>query len=201
MKHTLSHSKTEQRWLEAIALLEQRWSGLEVAHHFGVTPAAVCQWKTAYQLHGPDAMKPTPHTGRPAKLTADPSEGLEKLLLQGPEAHGYTHTLWTLSRVAAVIKKHFGIGYDPSGVWHLLVRMGWSCQKPERRARERDEEAIAAWRKNDWPRIKKREKKAVKPSFLWMKVALCFNRWSAVRGHHEGKPPFTTVGIAGIGFR
>lgn len=159
MKQTLSHSKTEQRRLEAIALLEQGWSGSEVARHFGVTPAAVCQWKTVYQRHGPDAMKPTPHTGRPAKLTADQSEQLEKLLLQGPETHGYTNTLWTLSRVAAVIKKHFGIGYDPSGVWHILVRMGWSCQKPERRARERDEEAIAAWRKNDWPRIKKRKKK------------------------------------------
>ena len=159
MKQTLSYSKTEQRRLEAIALLEQGWSGSEVARHFGVTPAAICQWKVAYQRHGPDAMKSTPHTGRPAKLTADQSEQLEKLLLQGPEAHGYTNTLWTLSRVAAVIKKHFDIGYDPSGVWHILVRMGWSCQKPERRARERDEEAIAAWRKNDWPRIKKRSKK------------------------------------------
>jgi len=159
MKQTLSHSQTEQRRLEAIALLEQGWSGSEVARHFGVTAAAVSQWKTAYQLQGPDAMKPTPHTGRPAKLTADQLEHLEKLLLQGPEMHGYTNTLWTLSRVAAVIKKHFGIRYDPSGVWHILVRMGWSCQKPERRARERDEEAISAWRKNDWPRIKKRAKK------------------------------------------
>ncbi len=159
MKQTLSHSKTEQRRLEAIALLEQGWSGSEVARHFGVTPAAVSQWKAAYQRHGPDAMKSTPHTGRPAKVTAKQLEHLEKLLLQGPEKHGYTTALWTLSRVVAVIKKHFGICYDPSGIWHLLVRMGWSCQKPERRARERDEEAIAAWRKNDWPHIKKRSKK------------------------------------------
>jgi transposase len=159
MKKMQSNSKTEQRRLQAIALLEQGWSGLEVARHFGVTAAAVSQWKTAYQRHGPDAMKSTPHTGRPAKLTADQWKHLEKLLLQGPEKQGYTNALWTLSRVAAVIKKHFGIGYDLSGVWHILVRMGWSCQKPERRARERDEEAIAAWQKNDWPRIKKRPKK------------------------------------------
>jgi transposase len=64
-----------------------------------------------------------------------------------------------LARVVEVIRKHFGVTYDPSGVWHVLRRMGWTCQKPERRARERDEQAIAAWRKEDWPRIKKRPPK------------------------------------------
>lgn len=57
--------------------------------------------------------------------------------------------------MAEVIEKRFGVRYDPSGVWHVLQRMGWSCQKPERRARERDEDAIVQWRKKDWPRIKK----------------------------------------------
>jgi putative transposase len=61
--------------------------------------------------------------------------------------------------VAKVIEEQFGIEYDPSGVWHVLRRMGWSCQKPERQARERDEDAIATWRKTDWPRIKKSEKR------------------------------------------
>jgi len=55
-----------------------------------------------------------------------------------------------------VILIHLGVSYDPSGVWHVLRRMGWTCQKPERRARERDEEAIAVWRQVDWPRMKKR---------------------------------------------
>lgn len=159
MKKIQSISKTEQRRLEAIALLEQGWSGSKIARHFGVTPAAVSQWKTAYQRHGPQALKPTPHTGRPAKLTAAQIKRLQTLLLRGPEKHGYANSLWTLSRVAAVLKKQFGVHYDASGVWHVLTRMGWSCQKPERRARERDEEAIAAWRESDWPRIKKRPKK------------------------------------------
>ncbi len=58
-----------------------------------------------------------------------------------------------------MIRKHFAVTYDPSGVWHLLQRLGWSCQKPERRARERDEQAIATWYKKDLPRIKKRPPK------------------------------------------
>jgi len=64
--------------------------------------------------------------------------------------------LWTTPRVAELIRQRFGVTYDPSGVWHLLRRMNGSCQKPERRARERDEEAIVAWRKKVWPRLKKR---------------------------------------------
>jgi len=159
MKKIPSSTHTEQRRLKAIALLEQGRSGSEVARHFGVTPAAVSQWKTAHQRHGPEALNATPHTGRPSKLTDAQFAHLETLLLQGPEMHGYANSLWTLSRVAAVIQKQFGIDYDTSGIWHVLVRMGWSCQKPERRARERNEEAIEAWRKNDWPRIKKSPKK------------------------------------------
>jgi len=84
---------------------------------------------------------------------------LARLLLQGPQRHGYANALWTLPRIAALIRRHFGVKYDPSGVWHVLHRMGWSCQKPERRAREHDEDAVAAWRTEEWPRIKKRPKK------------------------------------------
>ncbi len=57
---------------------------------------------------------------------------------------------------------NFAVRYKPSGVWHVLRGMGWSCQKPERRARERNEQAIATWRHEDWPHIKKRPKKRAK---------------------------------------
>jgi transposase len=81
------------------------------------------------------------------------------MLVQGPGQHGYRTELWTLARVAEVIAVTFGIAYHPSAVWHILRAMGWSCQKPARRARERDEQTIARWRQEDWPRIKKRPKK------------------------------------------
>jgi transposase len=76
-------------------------------------------------------------------------------LSQGARAHGCHNELWTLARIAMVIERHFGITYCPSGVWHLMGRLGWSAQKPQRRARERDEQAIAKWLREDWPRIKK----------------------------------------------
>src|SRR5580658_9352433 len=77
-------------------------------------------------------------------------------LLQGPEAHGYATTLWTIGRVGALIEQQTGCQYHPGHVWRLLRSFGWSSQRPTGRAMERDEKAIAHWRKQEWPRIKKK---------------------------------------------
>jgi transposase len=149
----------ERQRFRAIALLEAGHRPGEVAKRLGVSPTAVSQWKMIYQRAGPDGLKAKRHPGPKPKLTPAQHHKLERLLLKGPVAHGYSTDLWTLRRVAEVIERHFGVHYDLSGVWHVLHGMGWSCQKPEHRARERDEEAIASWRQQDWPRIKKRSTK------------------------------------------
>ena len=153
-----SRKDAEQRRLRAITLLEQKFSQSEVARQLGVTPAAVCQWVKVRRRDGPEALKAKIHPGPKPKLNVRQLKRLEKLLLQGPTRHGFATDLWTLPRIVELIRRTFGVNYDPSGVWHVLVRMGWSCQKPERRARERDEHAIKTWRKNAWPDIKKRRK-------------------------------------------
>lgn len=159
MTKTLSRKEAERRRWRGMTLLDQGCSQSEVARQLGVTPAAVSQWVKARRKGGDEALKARPHPGAMPKLDKKQMKRLEKLLLRGPRKHGYATELWTLPRVAEVIERNFGVRYDPSGVWHVLRRLGWSCQKPERRARERDEQAIAAWRKNDWPRIKKRQTK------------------------------------------
>jgi transposase len=89
-------------------------------------------------------------------MTPEQKEGLKATLLRGPRAAGFRTDLWTLSRVAQVIESHYGVKYHPGHVWRILRNMGWSPQKPERRARERDEEAIERWREEEWPRIEKK---------------------------------------------
>ncbi len=138
-----------------MALLDKGMSGVEVAEAVGATPGAVSQWKKRYQRAGPDALIAKPHTGPEPKLTAQQRKRLARMLRQGARKHGYTTELWTLKRIGELIGRHFGVAYEQSGVWRLLRGMGWSCQKPERRARERDDDAIAQWRAKDWPRIKK----------------------------------------------
>ena len=86
------------------------------------------------------------------------SEGLAALegeFLKGPREHGFKTELWTLARVAKVIESRFGIAYHPCHVRKILGRMGWSAQRPERRAREQDERAVRRWREEEWPRIKR----------------------------------------------
>lgn len=105
---------------------------------------------------GPEALKAKPQRGRPAELKAEQRAELEQLLLEGPLAAGFSTDLWTLSRVAQLIERHFGVKHHPGHVWRILRDMNWRPQKPERRARERDEAAIAGWRKEEGPRLKKK---------------------------------------------
>lgn len=149
----------ERRRRRAVALVEDGWSMHAVAQALGASPGSVSKWYAAYREGGNDALAAQPHPGRPSELTDRQLKRLEKLLCKGPTRCGFPTELWTLKRVAALIEKEFGQRYDPSGVWHILKRLNWSCQKPERRARERDEAAIERWRKRDWPRIKKSTKK------------------------------------------
>ncbi len=137
-------------------MLQQGKGISEVARLLGVMPTSVFRWKKALQEGGLEALEAKPHPGRRSALSAKQKEELVALLRQGPLAAGFATDLWTLERVAQVIKKRFGIEYHPSHVWRILRDLGWSPQKPDRRARERNEEAIAAWRDETWPQIKKK---------------------------------------------
>lgn len=108
-----------------MTLLGQGCCQSEVARQVGVTPGAVSQWVKVFRRDGPDALKAKVHPGPKPKLSGPQIERLQKLLLQGATHHGFATELWTLARVVGVIRKHFGVTYDPSGVWHVLRRMGW----------------------------------------------------------------------------
>lgn len=125
----------------------------------GVTAGAVSQWKKAYQTKGPKGMATRRHPGPTPRLSQRERKQLQRILLKGPRQQGYRTEWWTLARVAEVIERRLGVSYDPSSVWHISRKMDWRCQKPERRARQRDQERIARWSKQDWGPIKKRAKK------------------------------------------
>jgi transposase len=157
-----SAEELERRRRQAMALLDQGMKPAAVARAVGTSRASVTRWRQAYEAGGQEAMKARPHPGGASRLTSGQKKRLIRLLLRGPRKHGYGTELWTLARVAEVIAVNFGVAYHPSAVWHILRALGWSCQKPERRARERDEQAIRHWKQQDWPRIKKRPKNGPK---------------------------------------
>ena len=139
------------------ATLLGRDSGIrEVARQVGASPSSVKRWKEVIEKGGKEALIAKPHPGRPSRLSPEQREELLGLLLEGPLAHGYANQLWTLPRIAKVIEGRFGVRYHPAHVWKILHACGWSCQKPQRWGKERDEEQIQAWRNERWPHIKKR---------------------------------------------
>ena len=121
----------------------------------GSSVSSVLRWGQAFQAGGPRALAPKPTPGRPRKMGGADRERLWTILLDGALAYGFANDLWTLRRIAGVIWKEFGVRYHPGHVWKLLRQSGWSCQVPERRAIQRDEAAIARWKRYRWPHIKK----------------------------------------------
>jgi transposase len=138
-----------------VALLQQGLSLREVARRVQASVSSVSQWQAAWRQGGDAALAPKPVPGPSRKLPDQQGAQLLQLLVQGARAQGFANELWTLKRMAAVIHVHFGVRYHPSHLWKLWRRVGWSCQVPDRRALQRDEEAIAHWKRYTWPAIKK----------------------------------------------
>jgi transposase len=148
----------EMRRRIAGKLLKEGKGLREVARLVGASPSSVFRWKEALNAGGLAALAHKPHPGRPARLGAPQKEALLAILRRGPQAAGFSTELWTLRRVAQVIEREFGVRYHPGHVWTILRALRWSAQKPERRARERDEAAIQGWRREGWERIKKKRR-------------------------------------------
>jgi transposase len=136
-----------------VELLQQGEPTTVVARYFGVNRTSVYRWQRA-AAQGAQALDARPHPHRPAQLSDEQLRRLEELLAQGAKAHGWPNELWTTARVGQVILRHFRIGFHHDHVGRFLrQRLGWTPQKPRRRARERNEKAILDWQAEQFPRI------------------------------------------------
>jgi transposase len=145
----------EKRRLKAAELLGRGLSKAEVARQVGVHRQSVLRWARELERHGRAGLKYPGRAGRKPKLTAAELRRIERVLKRGPQVLGYQSNLWTLERVAELIERECGVRYHPGHVWRLLRQLGWSCQRPVGKARERNEKAIAHWKKVEWPEVKK----------------------------------------------
>jgi transposase len=146
----------EARRLRAAELFAQGHTQAEVARTLGVSRQAVSRWHARLEQGGVAALRSRGPTGPDPRLSAVQLAKVERALLQGAMAAGFDTDLWTLERVAVVITQLTGVRHHPGHVWKLLrQRLGWTVQRPERRAIERDEQAIQRWVAHEWPRIKK----------------------------------------------
>jgi transposase len=156
----------EARRLQAWHLKQQGWPQHQIAAALGVSAGAVSQWMTRARQAGPEALRHRPSPGAPRRMSTEQLARLPDLLRRGAEAYGFRGQVWTRGRVAAVLQLAFGVSYHPVHVGRLLKAIRWSPQQPVRRARQRDEAAIAQWRDDTWPAIKKGPKPRAEASSL-----------------------------------
>ncbi len=128
----------------------------EVAVAVGVARQTVYTWKRLLDERGLDALRAVPERGRPARLDGHQLAAVRAAVVQSPIEHGFATELWTLKRVAAVIERMHGVRFSQAQVWRILGNLGFSPQKPEKRAIERNEDAVRAWKRSTWPALKKK---------------------------------------------
>lgn len=179
----------EKRRLRAANFFEEGKTQAWVATHFSVSRPAVWAWYHTWEKEGSNGLRSKGRSGAPPKLTGKQLKNVEKELLKSPIAQGYTTDLWTLERIAKLIRKTTNVSYHPGHVWKILRDIGWTNQKPETRARERNEKEIARWVREEFPRIQKRGSERARSSHSMMRQASQTVPPSEGLGHGKEKLP------------
>lgn len=156
MERTGSASEQEARRRLAVARVNEGWSQKDVAAFLGVSTRAVGKWMAAYRASGEDGLKARPRPGARPKLSKRQEQAVLAWMAKSPKAFGYPDDLWTTRRLAQVIETKYKVRFNSNYLAEWLAKRGYTPQKPEVRAVERNEPAIARWVAEDWPRIKKR---------------------------------------------
>jgi transposase len=139
--------------MRAWELHQEGWSGKDIAAALKVSAGAVSGWLKRARAGGIEALRRRPAPGPTPKLTAEQRAALPCILAKGAEAYDFVGDVWTTKRVAVVIKRLLGVSYHPAHISRLLRQEGLSLQKPIRRASQRDEAKITAWRDQTWPAL------------------------------------------------
>jgi transposase len=138
-----------------VELKEAKWPQKAIAEALGLTEGWVSQTLKKYREAGPAGLLARKPTGAPTKLNQQQLAQLVHELNKGAQQHGYTGAVWTRARVKAVIEKIFGVSYDPTQIGRILKKLGWSLQKPAKKARQQNAQKVQEWRENKLPELKK----------------------------------------------
>ncbi len=151
----LARKRREQKRLRAAKLFKKNIPQAEIGRKLRVTPAAVNYWHKAWKKGGKKALKSKGPPGFRSKLTPKDRKTFSEAILKGPLKYGYETDFWTLSRLSVVMKKVTGVKFGHNHTWEIVRSLGFTPQKPRVLAGERDEAAIAAWKKKRLPGLKK----------------------------------------------
>lgn len=150
------HVVMETRRLKAAALFERGLGPSEVARRLKVRRQSAHAWQVRWKESGRSGLKSKGSAGGKSRLTPEQEADVTQAILDGATAAGHDTAVWTLPRVAELIRQRHQVTYHPGHVWHLLGRLGFSCQQPTRRAIERSAKEVNHWYHHRWPGLKKK---------------------------------------------
>jgi len=145
-----------QRRFLAVRRVAEGLAPAHVARVLGVHVETVRLWVRTHRSGGDDALRGTPHPGRPPFLTPDQEARVRSWLTQKPTDHGFRTDLWTAARVAQLIRDRFGVAYHPNYLREWLTRRGYSPQKPRRQARQQRTAEVAEFVATAYPALQKK---------------------------------------------
>ena len=161
-----SSTQNETKRRKAIEIIKSGATQAEVAKQVKVILRTVQRWWKLYRDFGDDGLKSTKASGRPKRLREKDAKKLGNILIKGAVKAGFTNELWTSKRVLAVIKNEFGVSYHANHLPRLLRSLGFTPQRPQREAVEKDVKQIGKWIRYQWTRIKKKPAASKPRSFL-----------------------------------
>lgn len=156
MKKRLDSVSYEGMRHRAVELYQKGHSRKSIMESLGIGKSTLSRWISRYDGNNPKWYKTLPVGGSKGKMGDNELRQLVDELNKGCLAHGFEGEVWTRRRVGLVLERLFGLKYDPSHVGRLLKKAGWSLQRPSKVARQRSEERVDKWYKEDIERIKKK---------------------------------------------
>ncbi len=159
MRSKGSASALEALRRQAVASVMAGQTQVGVAKALRVHPVTVAKWMARHRADEADGLAAKPTPGRPRFLSPAQEERVKLWLAQKPTAHGFRTDLWSARRVVELVRRRCGVTFHPASMRRWLTQRGYTPQRPARKARQRDDEAIAGWVKTDWPRIQKKSRR------------------------------------------
>jgi transposase len=160
-----SAKELERQRRLAVTRVREGKTPSQVAEFLGVDPSSVRRWWRTYRKRGEKGLAAKPQRGRTPKLTPSRQGRVLNWLRKSPKSFGFSTELWTAARVGQVIERKFNVHFHPRYLNAWLTERGITPQKPQRRARERNDDVIKRWLRYQWPRIQ---------NALVAKVPICF---------------------------
>jgi len=159
---TLSQDAQEELRRQAIRQLKQGKKQVEVAMSLGVQQPTVNRWCKRYREGGWAALKKKKRGRREGTqrfITAHQEEEIQKVIVdKTPDQLKLSFALWNREAVRDLIEKRLKVCYSLQAMSDILIRWGFTPQRPLKRAYEQRPAEVRKWMEESYPAVKEKAK-------------------------------------------